>query len=170
MELGDFAYFIWVPLLLIPLAAIYISLRYLKWEPRARLFLDAWHIWFVWIIATIVSYISLGIGTEIAGFYWSISNFWWALATICSISMGNFLFIDLFVTLLHRRKSPTNLGLLESLDETRLLKPKATRVALVTTFAVVGSMTISFGLGVAVQTIYDHYHPKPEVEFGVYDI
>ena len=170
MELADFAYFIWVPLLLIPLAAIYFSLRYLKWEPRARLFHDAWHLWFVWLAASIVSYIALGMGTELAGLYWKISDFWWTLASVGGIAVGDILFISLFVTWLYLRKDSTDLGLLEGVDETKSVKPKAIQVALVTTFATIGSMAISFGLIFAAQTIYDHYYPKPKVDFQIYDI
>jgi hypothetical protein len=170
MELADFSYFVLAPIMLIPLAAVYLTLRQMKWESRSGLFLDSWYVWLVWLVSTIFSYVALGVFTDMAGVYWHIPVFWWIVSSLVAIFLSDFFVISIFVLLLSRRNRSTTTHIIDSPIEAGSTPPRVTRIAFVTTIAAVTSLIISFGLASIIGAVYEHYNPRPKNEFEIYDI
>jgi hypothetical protein len=167
MELGDFSYFVMVPILLIPLVSIYYGLRILRWEFPDRLFLDSWSIWLVWLASGIVSYFLLLMFTSRLNVYWGIPAFGWFFLSIGAALIANVIAIGSFVGLIRRYRLINTAGLFEDIKPKPIYNSSALRISLLTSFAATGSFGFLFGLLLIAGNIYDHYYPP---KFGLYDI
>ncbi len=170
MEIGDFSYFVFAPILLIPLFSVYVSLSYLKWEPRARVFLDSWLIFIGWLISTLFVCFGLVIATDRLSVFWNMQRFLWIALVIFTIFLGNFMVITVLVSMLNRRNRMDEVHITMSQPSSSKPVPNATQIAFVTSVACALSLIISFGIIATIGAIYDHYYPSPEVQFGIYDI
>ena len=78
--------------------------------------------------------------------------------------------IAVFVALIRRFEVRKGIGLFEHSEAGPENRSSVFRVSVFTSVAATASFIALFGLALAAGAIYEHYHPKPPVEFGIYDI
>ena len=173
MSLEDFAPFVAVPVLLIPLASVYLSLRWPRWN-QTSLFVGAFVIWLVGLTSGAASWFAIGILTNISGLYWKIPPWWWALLLAISMFTGSFSAGWAVVSFM-RRKACQNVidfadNHFDKVPTNSPEQPSALKVSLVTTFAGTGTLLIACALAQLGSVLYEHHHPQPNDEFHVYEI
>jgi hypothetical protein len=172
MQLEDFAYFIFVPVLLLPLAAVYITLRVLRWDAKSKLFLDSWIVWLTWVVSTILSYFMMG-WTD-SKFYWSrgFAGYWFTVIFLGAGLFANITTIALALEVLRRKRNTESaVRLFDETDSAERAGPKTFTVSVFTTFAACMSLVVGFAAITALDKAYIHYYPPaPDpVGFHIYD-
>lgn len=171
MQISDFSIFVFLPILLVPLTLIYVSLKRFGWY-EDQLFLDTWIIFLVYLCAWIVDLILLIALTKALEVYWSISEFVWIFLNFLGTFVISILSIGCLLSLKRLSREKMGYSLLgdKELVGVTSIKPDISRISILTTTVVFGVSVLVFcGIATAAK-IYDHYYPKPEIQYGIYDI
>lgn len=165
MELGDFAFFAWAPVLLIPLAATYLSLRKLGW-PKDSLFGDAWITFLTIAISGLTSLILLTVIANNGGFYWAIPELLWIFLNFAGTVFLSSVFVSFVLGWKKQQHKKSRVDIFSpSLESSK--DPAILRTAMFTSIIVVGTLVLVVSTIVGIHKIYEYYNPP---EFGIYDI
>lgn len=108
--------------------------------------------------------------TSMLKVYWGIPMFWWVLMSIFGALIANIIAIGAIVGLIRRFEVRKRTSLFEDIEVRPEHKSSILRISVFTSIAATGSFVILFGLAAITSAVYEHYYPKPAVEFGIYDI
>jgi hypothetical protein len=159
MELEDFAFFIYAPILLIPLVAVYCALRILKWQSKGSLFLDAWFIWLAWFVSSIIGLFGTSYISARPLIFPYLATYRQIFLSVIPIFTANLVAISFVAWLLNRRLEKEGINLF---DETRKPIPwpaSILEIALVTTVAAITGLIISVAAAGGIAAVYNHYNP-----------
>ena len=169
MQIGDFSIFVFLPVLLVPLALTYMSLRRFGWY-RDRLFLDAWVVFIVLFCTAIFNLIFLRISADALNIYWSIPEALWVFFNFFGTFILSATGVGCLLSLKSRSRKHSEYSLLPDKDYGSSSEPGIARISILTTIVVLGvSIFVFLGI-VATAKIYDHFNPRPEIQYGIYDI
>jgi hypothetical protein len=172
MELEDFAFFLFAPILLGPLLAIYGALRVLKWSSRGSLFLDAWLIWLARFASSIVGLLGSLYLAERPLMFPQLSTYWEIVVSLIPIIAANLGVISFVSWLLKRRLESEGINLFDEKPESNAGRQPVFQAALATTVAAIIGFIVSVSAAGGIATVYDHYNPPPPPPSGfqIYDI
>ncbi len=170
MELGDFAVFAFIPILLIPIASIYFSLRRLKWAEQNRLFLDSWSVWLIWMGSSIVGFVIVAKIASDWDIFRGLSTLGWTITTLAVPFILNVLSISVLLGFLRKRRDNEHYLFDDDDGEKTVTRPSVVYVSLLITMVATLSLMISLALVSGIWGIHDYFYPKPPVQFGIYDI
>jgi hypothetical protein len=165
-DLLDFG--LYAALLTITLLAVFYTLKYLGWNGKNRLFLDAFFIWLTWIFSSITAFfvlMILDVNTAISS---KMSFLVFVIFAVLFIYGGGV--IGTAIVMWRLVKEDDNDLFIFEVSKTPWEKPGIFRMSFITTLAATWTLILVVAMGNAGRSTYYYFYPPPKLPFEIYDI